>query len=132
MIGFLIVTYVYTRYLFSDKCKLSDNKDNKINEDLYGCGKDKCTLVTPSSDSHLFWAWTNAKSNKIYYPFFLLSFNLLAINGLEHGYHAAGIITGSFAISNLIYADSKSVGAMWCYIAAFIPWITPFVYKIEI
>ena len=132
MILFLIATYLYTRYVLSDNCKLSHNKNKKINEEVNGCGPNKCTLVSSESGNHLFWAWNNAKYKNTYYVFFLLSLNILAINGLNNGYVLASLITGSFIISNIIYRNTKSIGAMWCFIVAFLPWITPYLSQMKI
>jgi hypothetical protein len=38
----------------------------------------------------------------------------------------------AFMISKIIYDKKKVVGAMWCFIAAFAPWIIPTVYEYNI
>ena len=112
MVGFVIITFFYTKH-FLDK-----NND--------------CTHVTNESKPHLFWSWNNQYNSEVYYAFFLLCFNLLSINGLDHGYHLSGLINSSFLISGLIYKDYKSVGAMWCFAASFAPWIIPYLYQINL
>jgi hypothetical protein len=85
--------------------------------------KIKCTKVTKESNPHLYWGWNDSHYSGIYYALFLGCLNVLAIYGLEYGVIQAILITLSFTISGLIYQDTKSVGAMWCFIAAFTPWI---------
>jgi len=92
--------------------------------------KNECTTVTPISKTHLHWKWN--EGSRFYYPFFLLCLNLLSIFGLEHGYHTAFIITILFAISGMIYNKKSSVGAMWCFFAAYTPWFLPYIYKIPL
>jgi hypothetical protein len=111
MILFIIISIVYTLDVFPTEC----------------------TKVTEESSPHLQWKW-NEYNNKgtNYYIIFVLTLNILMITGLEHGYHLAIITTLSFIISFKIYEKNKSVGAMWCFIAAYIPYIIPFVYQIKI
>lgn len=111
MVLFIIITIFYTLDVFPNEC----------------------TKVTEKSSPHLYWKWNyNEIVGDIYYILFILTINILIINGLEHGYHSAIITTLSFIISYIIYNKNKSVGAMWCFIAAFIPYIIPFVYQIKI
>jgi hypothetical protein len=107
MIAFVIITIFYTKYVLDDNC----------------------TTVTPSSSPHLMWKWNYQDYFQIYYPFFLLCLNLLAINGIENGYYLAIIITLAFMISKIIYDKKKVIGAMWCFIAAFVPWAIPMIYE---
>jgi hypothetical protein len=114
MIIFVIITIFYTLDVFPNKC----------------------TTVTKESSPHLHWEW-NYNSSSIYYIYmyyglFLLTFNILMITGLEYGYHLAFLTTLSFIISFKIYDKNKSVGAMWCFIAAITPFFIPFVYQIKI
>ena len=93
--------------------------------------KDHCTIVTPESSPHLDWLWNNKGDyNVLYYLFFLIVCILLSIYGLTFGYHAALIFFISFIVSLIIYRKSKSVGAMWCFFAAFVPLLIPTIYKI--
>jgi hypothetical protein len=115
MTGFIIITIFYTENYFN-------NSKNNNNE---------CSLVTPESKPHILWPWNLEKNNNIYYLFFLLCLNVLLINGIDHGYHLALLTTISFTISKLIYEDKKVIGSMWCFIAAFLPWILPYVYQIK-
>jgi hypothetical protein len=111
MILFLIVTYAYTKFILS-------NDDNK------------CSLVTPESSPHILWKWNNAEYGSIYYAFFLLSLILLSINGLEKGNQFALSITLLFLVSNYLYSNKKSVGSIWCFLAALSPWAIPYIYKL--
>jgi hypothetical protein len=95
----------------------------------------ECTKVTEISSPYLYWKWNHydiSYISYIYYTLFLLSIVILSINGLEHGYHLAILVVLSYIISKLIYGKNKSTGSMWCFIAAFAPYIIPFVYQIKI
>jgi len=111
MVLFVIITVFYTLDVFPNEC----------------------TKVTKKSSPHLYWKW-NDKENVgyIYYIIFILTLDILMITGLEHGYHFAIITTISYIISIIIYKKNKSVGSMWCFIAAFIPYIIPIVYQIKL
>lgn len=91
-----------------------------------------CTVVTPESSPHLYWKWTSGKYEYIFYTLFLLTLILLSIKGLKNGYHMAFIITLAFIISFFIYGKNKSIGTMWCFMAAFAPIIIPYFYKIKL
>ena len=115
MTVFLIISVIYTIYI------LDNSNDDKT----------KCTVVTPKSNPHLEWSWNDFNYSYIYYPLFLISLNILCIYGLENGYNLAILCTVSYILSVLIYKDKKSVGAMWCFAAAFSPWIIPYLYQIN-
>jgi hypothetical protein len=51
---------------------------------------------------------------------------------MEYGFHFASILTGGFMVSLSIYDKYKSVGSMWCFISALVPWIIPSIYKINL
>ena len=91
-----------------------------------------CTTVTNESAPHLHWKWNNDTYGTYFYLFFLVTLIILSITGITHGYHLAILITTSFIISFIIYGKFKSVGAMWCFMAAFVPIIIPYFYKIKI
>jgi hypothetical protein len=110
MIIFLIITIFYTLDVFPKEC----------------------TTVTEESSPHLYWKWNRQHATERYYGLFLLTLNILMITGLEHGYHLAFITTVAFIISYKIYFKNKTVGAMWCFIAAYTPFFIPFVYQIKI
>lgn len=101
MIIFTLITISYTSYVFTDDC----------------------TVVTKKSYPHLQWNWNNAKYNNLYYFIFLLALSLLSIYGLDNGNIHAIIMVFSFYISYLIYNKNHSVGSMWCFLAASVPWI---------
>jgi len=99
----------------------------------YTDNKTSCTTVTPESSPHLNWKWNEGNIfTNIFYIFFLLVCVLLSIYGLSYGMVMAFIFLLSFFASFLIYGKSHSVGAMWCFIAAFVPIVLPFICKIPI
>ena len=91
-----------------------------------------CTTVTPESSPYLYWKWNNGKYKEIFYLFFLFTLIILSIYGVKYGYHLAILITLSFIVSNIIYSKYNSVGAMWCFAAALVPILIPYIYKINI
>lgn len=91
--------------------------------------KNQCTTVTKESDPHLHWKWNSEQYNLIVYIFFLIILILLSYYGLENGSINAFIILIGFLISIYIYGNKRSTGAMWCFMAAFAPWILYFLYK---
>lgn len=92
--------------------------------------KSKCTTVTKESNPHLHWKWNGGEYSFIVYLLFLIVLILLSYYGLENGYINAFIILIGFIISKYIYGNKRSTGAMWCFIAAFAPWLLFFLYKI--
>jgi len=83
----------------------------------------KCTTVSKESSPHLHWRWNESRNNKEYYASFLLALVLLFTYGVPDGQEVAIITIVSYAISYYVYQDNHSVGAMWCFAAAFAPWI---------
>lgn len=92
---------------------------------------DSCTTTTVESLPHLKWKWNNGSYSFIFYTFFLLCCILLSIYGLEHGYHLAFVFLISFILSYSIYKKTHAIGAMWCFFAAFAPFLLPLIYKIK-
>jgi hypothetical protein len=89
----------------------------------------ECTTVTPESDPHLHWKWNDAKHNKWYYSFFILVLLLLSMYGLDNGLPHVVIVLVSYLVSYCIYGDKHSTGAMWCFAAAFGPWVLQGIYN---
>lgn len=89
------------------------------------------TTVTEDSGTHLNWQWNNIKYTGIYYLYFLFVVIVLSMYGLENGKMHAILVTVAFVVSIVVYYDYKSVGAMWCFMAAFAPWIIPTLYKVK-
>ena len=89
----------------------------------------ECTTITDQSKPHLHWKWNREKLSGIYYGIFLLALVLVSYYGLEKGKINALIVFISFMVSYYIYGDKHSVGAMWCFMAAFVPWVLLFLYK---
>lgn len=102
----MIIILIYTIYVFN----ITDNNN-------------LCTTVSEESNPHLYWKWNGAQYNDLVYLIFLSNLMLLAYYGLENGKFNSGIIGISFIISYIIYGNTKSTGAMWCFFAAFAPWI---------
>jgi hypothetical protein len=91
--------------------------------------KNGCTVVTKESAPHLQWDWNSENYNNIFYFIFLLALILLSSYGLgKNGNTHAFIVFISFVISYLIYNKKHSTGAIWCFLAASVPWIIPYVY----
>jgi hypothetical protein len=82
----------------------------------------ECTTVTQESAPHLHWKWNEGSFSKEYYMIFLMSLALLSYYGLPNGHINATLSVLSFVISKIIYGEKHSVGAMWCFAAAFAPW----------
>lgn len=108
---FMIFMTFYTANIFI-------NPDNN-NDNL-------CTTVTEESDPHLHWKWNYEKYNYIVYSFFVIILVILSYFGLEKGHINALIVIIGFAISKYIYGTKRSTGSMWCFMAAFAPWILYF------
>lgn len=109
MVLYLILMFLYTKGL------LKNRKDFE------------CTEVTEESTPHLHWKWNYGNYYKLFYSFFLICLIILSFYGVDKGYVSAGITLISYAISYVVYDKYKSVGAMWCFLAAFCPWIIPIV-----
>lgn len=88
-----------------------------------------CTTITKDSGNHLYWEWNDIKYTGPYYMFFLATLIILSLYGLKKGIINATVISLAFVISIILYYKTKTVGAMWCFIAAFVPWILPSLYK---
>jgi hypothetical protein len=85
---------------------------------------DECTVVTETSGGHLYWAWNTAPYSIHFYVLFLGALALLAAYGLEFAMFYTVMNFASYAASYVIYGATKTVGAQWCFLAAFSPWVT--------
>lgn len=110
MIIFLILTLIYSINVVSDE-------------------EASCTMETEESSPHLHWKWNYGENHRQYYTIFGLIFMMLSIFGLEDGYVLAFVSSISFAISNEVYKETHSVGNMWCFAAAFCPWLLRGIYS---
>lgn len=108
---FMVLISLYTIHIFA-----KDNDDNL------------CTTVSETSDPHLHWKWNNESYHGIIYILFLIIIIVLSYFGLEKGYINAIIAFIAYIASYIIYKDKKSVGAMWCFGAAFVPWLLYAIY----
>jgi len=87
----------------------------------------QCTEVTPESKPHLHWRWNDMSGKAQHYMLFLGLLVGLSIYGLkDHGYLHAAILLVSFGASYSVYQGRKSTGAMWCFLASFVPWLLVF------
>lgn len=91
----------------------------------------ECTTVSEKSKPHLHWKWNSGPYYVEFYTLFLITLVLLSYYGLEYPRNIinAGIILISYIVSYYIYGDKHSVGAMWCFAAAFAPWVLIFLYQ---
>lgn len=85
---------------------------------------DECTVVTPTSGGHLYWNWNTAPYSVYFYILFLCTLSLLAAYGLEFAMFYTCLNFVSYAVSYWIYGATKTMGAQWCFLAAFSPWVT--------
>lgn len=109
MIIFVIITIAYTKNVVE---------------------KSECTTITEESAPHLQWKWTEQDYNKSYYSVFLVTLVLLSYYGIG-GYNGSlnsmiAVIT--YGLSYAIYGDKKVVGAVWCWLAAIVPYLLLLVY----
>lgn len=91
----------------------------------------ECTTVSEQSKPHLDWKWNSGPYFIQFYTLFLITLLVLAYNGLPYPRNIINtfIIFVSYALSYLIYRDNHSVGAMWCFSAAFAPLLLILMYK---
>lgn len=103
MIIYIIITIIYTISIFNSKC----------------------SLVTEISKPHIYWDWNYKKYYELYYSYFLLTLMILLyhITKTNKKYLFIFITIFSFSLSYLLYYDIKSVGSLWCFFAAFMPYI---------
>lgn len=84
---------------------------------------EECTAMSEISKPHLHWKWNRGKNAGLYYIAFLLILLLVSHYGLEKSYINTSMIFFSFIISYIIYDKKHAAGAIWCFAAAFAPWI---------
>lgn len=87
--------------------------------------KKLCTTVTETSSPHLHWQWNYEDGNGVYYMVFLAFLMATSVYGLpgDLGPIHAIILCVTFVFSRAIYGNKKSTGALWCFFAAFIPYL---------
>lgn len=81
-----------------------------------------CTKVSCQSEPYLFWEWNDLPGKSIVYGLFLLVLVLLSVYGLKSTTHTV-IVLASFTLSHVMYGGKRATGAMWCWFAAFIPFL---------
>lgn len=103
MFIYILITIIYTSYLFNDSC----------------------SLVTETSKPYIYWEWNYKEYYIYYYSYFLLTVMILLyhITKTNKKYIFIFIQFFSFLFSYLLYIDTKSVGSLWCFFAAFMPYI---------
>ena len=111
MINVLMIIFITSTILYSVNLKM------------------ECTTVSEQSKPYLHWKWNEGNFSGWYYVLFLVSLVVLSYYGLNKGYINALIVLVSFIFSFLIYQNKNVVGAMWCFFAAFGPWILLFLYS---
>jgi hypothetical protein len=105
---FLIIIFLYTYNVFKQQ--------------------DECTTVSEESDPHLHWKWNQAPFSILVYSLFLIILIILSYYGLEDGHINAIMVFIGYISSYMIYKDTHSVGSMWCFMAAFAPWLLYAIY----
>ena len=80
-----------------------------------------CTMLSVR-DGHLNWRWNEAPGHRAFYSIFLLT--SVALSTVTHApAYFAGVILMSYAASYWVYADTHSIGAMWCFVACLGPYV---------
>jgi len=110
-INVLMLIFIVSTFLYSKNIKI------------------QCTTVSAESKPHLHWKWNSANFSIPYYLLFLICLILLSYYGFNKGYINALIVLISFIISFMIYGNKNVVGAMWCFFAAFGPWVLLYLYS---
>lgn len=70
------------------------------------------------------WKWHYGPYREVVYGLFLTS--LVATAEAYFDWRISAVIVGTFIASWVQYRDSNMVGSMWCFYAAFLPWLLPF------
>lgn len=93
----------------------------------------KCTYVTDTSNPYLWWQWNyyNEPYNKLIYSIFLIIFTILVYHGFYYSNFSAIITLLSYLLSIFIYGNKKATGNLWCFAAAYLPWILYLYHKIQ-
>lgn len=79
------------------------------------------TRVTNNSFPALDWKWNNLENAEIFYAFFLVTFSFATLN-LRYPFNILMLIINIFTFTFSFYNfKRKTVGHMWCKIAAYVP-----------
>jgi len=87
--------------------------------------ENECTNKSIPGNKHLIWKWNLMDYYLLFYLLFLLTEIILLYLGIPHNkyiYIMYWLFT--YIVSKLIYASKSISGAIWCFFAAF----TPFIY----
>lgn len=83
----------------------------------------QCTRI--GNDGGLVWAWNRMRGSTGVYALFLVSLVLTTYAympaGIDHAITAAILV--SFGTSYVQYRGKGEIGRMWCFYAAFLPWL---------
>ena len=83
-----------------------------------------CTQVSEESAPYLYWQWNDMDGKGLVYGLFLLTLVVVSVYGLgDMGTLHALLAVASFGLSHLIYGGKRATGALWCWFAAFIPYL---------
>jgi hypothetical protein len=66
------------------------------------------------------WRWNGRPRAPLVYALFLAS---AIATGAAYGPGVVLVIALSYVASHALYADCKMIGSMWCFFAAFFPWL---------
>lgn len=67
------------------------------------------------------WKWHYGKDREIVYGLFLAS--MVATAEAYFDWRISAVILGTFLASWMQYRDTNMIGSMWCFYAAFLPWL---------
>jgi len=117
MVVFIIINLLYSYYIYNNSC----------------------LTVKHELSPHIYWPWNNVEKSYYFYILFIILIFILLIYipnfNYEHYYSKSFILIlillFSYGISYNIYTGTKSVGAMWCFFACFIPLLLPIIYKLN-
>lgn len=89
--------------------------------------EERCTRPGPNGGG-LIWKWNDFGRMDGLYVYFLATMLTIVYaympRSVANG--IAALFVGSFAVSYGVYRKSSTVGAMWCWFAAFMPWLFVF------
>jgi len=92
----------------------------------YNAFTNECTLVKYDTPPYIFWSWNRKKYFEEYYILFLLTLCILIYHVSNDKRKTIYSILYSlilFLVSFIFYEDKKPTGSVWCFIAAFVPYI---------
>lgn len=82
--------------------------------------EDRCTRRTPDG---LVWQWNDLGSGTKLYVLFVAALVATLYAYLPDPWFMIGAVLLTFGASHAMYRNRKMVGSMWCFFAAFLPWV---------